>query len=55
MEGYSLDRMYMSESEINVLKKLYIAVEKDETLLSIDEKKELSFLISQYSKPNARK
>ena len=55
IEGYTLDRLYMSESEINVLKKLYIAVEKDTTLLSIDEKNILSFLISQYSKPNARK
>lgn len=51
VDGYSMDRMYMTDSEIYVLQKLYIAAEKKESLLSEDEKKLLSFLIAQYSKP----
>ena len=51
VDGYSMDRMYMTDSEIYVLQKLYIAAEKNESLLSEDEKKLLGFLIAQYSKP----
>ena len=51
VEGYSFDRMYMSETELEVLKKLYIATTKNTALLAISEKKILEELISKYSKP----
>ena len=51
VEGYSMDRMYMKNSELDVLQKLYIAADKNEALLTIDEKNLLRLLISQYSKP----
>ena len=54
VEGYSMDRMYMKDSELDVLQKLYIAADKNETLLTIDEKNLLQSLISQYSKPNTK-
>ena len=54
VDGYSMDRMYMKDSELDVLQKLYIAADKDEDLLSIDEKSLLRSLISQYSKPNTK-
>ena len=51
VEGYSFDRMYMTEQELNVLRKLYIAANEKSFLLSDDEKGLLRSLISQYSKP----
>lgn len=51
VEGYSLDRMYMNEQELNVLRKLYIAADEQCSLLTDDEKKLLWSLLSQYSKP----
>ena len=54
VEGYSMDRMYMKDSELDVLQKLYIAADKYEDLLTIDEKNLLQSLISQYSKPNTK-
>ena len=54
VDGYSMDRMYMKDSELDVLQKLYIAADKDEDLLTIDEKGLLGSLISQYSKPNTK-
>ena len=54
VEGYSMDRMYMKDSELDVLQKLYIAADKNEDLLSFDEKNLLSSLISQYSKPKIK-
>ena len=54
VEGYSMDQMYMKDSELDVLQKLYIAAEKNEALLTIDEKNLLGSLISQYSKPNIK-
>ena len=55
VEGYSMDRMYMKNSELDVLQKLYIAADKYEDLLTTDEKNLLKSLISQYSKPNTKK
>ena len=54
VEGYSMDRMYMTSTQIDVLKKLYIATEKDSSLLTGDEKEHLGHLISQYSKPKPK-
>lgn len=54
LDGYTIDRMYMNDAELNVLKKLSIA-EKDNTLLSINERKILNSIILQYSKPQLRK
>ncbi len=51
VEGYSIDRMYMKDAEIDVLQKLYIAADKNASLLTDDEKDLLQLLISQYSKP----
>ena len=51
VEGYSMDRMYMDESELDVLKKLYIAADGNDAILTDDEKKRLKLLISKYSKP----
>ena len=54
VEGYSMDRMYMKNSELDVLQKLYIAADKYEDLLTTDEQNLLKSLISQYSKPNTK-
>ena len=54
VEGYSMDRMYMKNSELDVLQKLYIAADKYEDLLTTDEKNLLKSLILQYSKPNTK-
>ena len=55
VEGYCFDRMYMSEAELEVLKKLYIATTQNIVLVSAEEKKSLEGLISQYSKPQTKK
>ena len=55
VEGYSWDRMYMTDSELDVLQKLYIAVDENQSLLTNDEKNILRLLISQYSKPKNKK
>ena len=54
VEGYSMDRMYMKNSELDVLQKLYIAADKYKNLLTTDEKNLLKSLISQYSKPTIK-
>ena len=54
VEGYSIDRMYMKERELDVLRKLYIAADEQSSLLTDDEKILLSSLISQYSKPKIK-
>lgn len=54
VEGYSIDRLYMTETELSVLKKLYISSDKNVLLLTNDEKKILQGLISQYSKPKLK-
>lgn len=54
VEGYSMDRMYMKEQELDVLQKLYIAADEHSSLLTDDEKSLLRSLISQYSKPKIK-
>ena len=54
VEGYSMDRMYMKEQELDVLQKLYIATDEQSSLLTDDEKSLLKSLISQYSKPKMK-
>ena len=55
VEGYSIDRMYMTDAEVDVLRKLYILVNHNASLLTDDEKNMLEHLISQYSKPKLKK
>lgn len=55
MEGYTLDRMYMNDAEISMLKKLSQATSSDSSLLSMNERHLLGLLISQYTKPNSKK
>ena len=52
VDGYSMDRIYMTDAELCVLRKLHRAADENVQLLTGDEKKLLGFLISQYSKPN---
>lgn len=52
--GYSMERMYMKERELDVLRKLYIAADEQGSLLTDDEKSLLLSLISQYSKPKIK-
>ena len=54
VEGYSMDRMYMTDIELNVLKKLYIAAEENQSLLTDEERNLLLLIISQYSKTNTK-
>ena len=54
VEGYYIDRIYMTDSELDVLKKLYISADKNEALLTNDEKNLLKLIISQYSKPTIK-
>ena len=51
--GYTPDRMYMSDAEICVLKKLYTATQAD-SVLTVDERKILESLILLYSKPKTK-
>ena len=55
VEGYSLDQMFMTETELQVLNKLYITSIDTTTLLTMDERKILHEIISQYSKPQTYK
>ena len=52
MEGYYLERMYMTDTELDVLRKLYISADDNGSLLTNDEKDILKHIISQYSKTN---
>ncbi|MBR4031267.1 MAG: HTH domain-containing protein [Clostridia bacterium] len=54
VDGYFMDRMYMTNAELGVLEKLYIAADENAELLTNDEKKLLGSLISQYSKPKSK-
>lgn len=47
-----MDRMYMSSTEIDVLKKLYIIADK---VLTQEEKTTFDTIISLYSKPKIKK
>ena len=44
VDGYSMNRMYMKDSELDSLQKLYIAADKAGSLLADDEKDLLNFL-----------
>ena len=55
MEDYSMNRMYMTSAELDVLQKLYIAADENAALLTDDEKNILKFIIIQYSKPKTKK
>lgn len=55
MDGYFMDHVYMAEQELDVLQKLYIAADENQSLLTDDEKNLLAHLISQYSKPKNKK
>lgn len=54
VDGYSMDRMYMTDAELDVLQKLYIAADGNAALLTDGERKLLGSLISQYSKPKIK-
>ena len=54
MNGYSVERMYMADEELDVLRKLYTAADGNPSLLTDYEKKLLGSLISQYSKPKIK-
>ena len=51
MEGFSLERMYMSDTELDVLKKLYVIAQENATVLTMQELFVLNSIISTYSKP----
>lgn len=54
LDGYFIDRMYMTEEELSVLKKLSAASQKAD-LLDPEEKKVLDTMISLYTKPILQK
>ncbi len=54
LDNFTIDRMYMTDAELSVLKKLAL-VAKEATFLAEDEKKILNSIISDYSKPQMKK
>lgn len=50
VDGYYMNRMYMTDTEIDVLQKLYKATSENASLITDEERKLLKLLISQYSK-----
>ena len=54
LDSFTIDRMYMTDTELNVLKKLNIVVSKTK-FLTEEEKKILASIISDYSKPQIEK
>ena len=54
MEGYAVDRVYMSEEQLQVLEKLLSTAKKDE-LLDPEEEKVLRSIIKKYSMPKIKK
>lgn len=55
LDGFVMERMYMSTKEISLLQKLYLAATKDSSLLSACELSLLLSLISQYTQPTISK
>lgn len=51
MDGYTIDRMYMNDNEIAVLRKLSAAMKEDEAILTSEERRVLDYIISLYAKP----
>lgn len=54
MDGYYIGQLYMSDEEINVLKKLHSS-KVIQNLLKNDELKTLEHIIDDYSKPKKQK
>ena len=54
VEGYTMERMYMQDEEIDVLKKLFSFVQENPIVLSLVEKQRLQSIISLYSKPKTK-
>ena len=52
MDGFFLERMYMNDTELNVLKKIYIISQNDNSLLTKQELSILDSIIATYSKPS---
>ena len=53
VEGYSMERMYMSQIELDLLHKLLgLADQQASCILSAEEKKLLQSIILQYERPN---
>ncbi len=55
VDDYSMDRMYMNDTEIHVLQKLYTIVNNSTDLLTYTELKVLESIIAQYTKPTGTK
>ena len=55
MDGYYMDRMYMHEEELAVLRKLSCAADSDRTLLTDGEQAILHVIIKEYSKIKTEK
>lgn len=51
LDTYSMDRMYMNEREINVLKKAVDFLANQTEILTQEDKQVLYSVISEYSKP----
>lgn len=54
VDNYFMDRTYMADRELEVLKKLYAAIDEGAPLLDEEEKKRLRDLILQYTKPKKK-
>lgn len=54
MDGYTLDRMYMNDQELSVLKKIADALNQH-PILNSDEIQIFQSIISHYSKPTIKK
>lgn len=52
---YNMDRMYMNDIEIGVLKKILKSTELNSCILTFDEKSVLKSIISQYTNPKSKK
>ena len=50
MDGYSMERMYMNEQELAVLRKLSQVSAKNRSILTTEERKVLDSIISLYTK-----
>ena len=56
VDGYSMDRMYLSQEASDVLRKLYrFAETRQKCILSDGELRVLRNVVSEYSKPEAKK
>ena len=52
VEGYSIDRMYMAQGELQVLDKLLSYTNRHRGILSGSERSTLKNIIASYAKPN---